>query len=405
MAIIGAGSTGRAAADHAVECGLDVHVFDRFTINLPPRERLHLHHSTSVWGLFPGPFVAASHGNAPHMLDADAVLLANGGTDRVLSFPGSTLPGVMTSTGVLNLIQRWNVLPGQRFAIIGEGLVASHLHSVISEAEGHVVRMIREGEIATLEALGTTHVTGVRLPGETIDCDTVVLALGLMPDLSLATIAECELSFDESSQQWVVSRDDRLRTSSARIWAAGQSAGTSLPDRAEAEGSFAAASIAAELGLIDIDTLNDAQQHFFDGAAPAGPGEPAHHYAQPWTPNHSSPLRTSDSGLRIPDYGLRTPGPDVRQSRFICRCEEVTSDQIDAAIAAGSTSLNDLKRRTRAGMGLCQGAYCLPEMATILSTSLHRPLSAIAPMTVRPPVGGVSLAALAEASRVDDSMS
>ncbi len=75
--------------------------------------------------------------------------------------------------------------------------------------------------------------------------------------------------------------------------------------------------------------------------------------------------------------------------------------QIEAAIDAGSTTLNDLKRRTRAGMGLCQGTYCLSEMAALLSARTGQPLSAIAPMTMRPPAGGVSLEALAAANPGD----
>lgn len=95
---------------------------------------------------------------------------------------------------------------------------------------------------------------------------------------------------------------------------------------------------------------------------------------------------------------MRNAGPNIDGDVCICRCEEVTAEQIVAAIEAGSTTLNDLKRRTRAGMGLCQGAYCLGEMASLLSARTNQPISSIAPMTMRPPVGGVSLDALAGAS-------
>ncbi len=90
------------------------------------------------------------------------------------------------------------------------------------------------------------------------------------------------------------------------------------------------------------------------------------------------------------------------QRRCICRCEEVSEQTILDAIDAGASSLNDLKRRTRAGMGLCQGAYCLQEMAELLATLTGQPLSAIPPMTMRPPVGGVSLAALAATDPRED---
>jgi NAD(P)H-nitrite reductase large subunit len=83
--------------------------------------------------------------------------------------------------------------------------------------------------------------------------------------------------------------------------------------------------------------------------------------------------------------------------RCICRCEEVSEQALLTAIEASASSLNDLKRRTRAGMGLCQGAYCLPEMAEMLAARTGQPLAAIPPMTMRPPVGGVTLTALAAA--------
>ena len=46
------------------------------------------------------------------------------------------------------------------------------------------------------------------------------------------------------------------------------------------------------------------------------------------------------------------------QDLIICRCEEATQSEIMRAINDGAQSLNDIKRMTRAGMGLCQGRTC-----------------------------------------------
>jgi bacterioferritin-associated ferredoxin len=89
-------------------------------------------------------------------------------------------------------------------------------------------------------------------------------------------------------------------------------------------------------------------------------------------------------------------------SVVICRCEGATREQIDAAIEAGASSLDDLKRRTLAGMGLCQGVYCLDEMARMLARKAGIDLAQVMPMTCRPPVGGVRLAALAKTVGRDD---
>jgi len=79
---------------------------------------------------------------------------------------------------------------------------------------------------------------------------------------------------------------------------------------------------------------------------------------------------------------------------YLCRCEAVTEPDIRTAIAAGACTLNDVKRQTRAGMGLCQGIFCLPAIASLLAET-GTPLAEIEPMTARPPVRPLPLDALA----------
>ena len=43
---------------------------------------------------------------------------------------------------------------------------------------------------------------------------------------------------------------------------------------------------------------------------------------------------------------------------IICRCEEITYGEIKQAIRDGATTLDGIKRVTRAGKGLCQGRTC-----------------------------------------------
>ena len=51
---------------------------------------------------------------------------------------------------------------------------------------------------------------------------------------------------------------------------------------------------------------------------------------------------------------------------YLCRCECVTAAAVEEAIAEGNLTINDVKRRTRAGMGICQGIYCVGEIANHL---------------------------------------
>lgn len=84
---------------------------------------------------------------------------------------------------------------------------------------------------------------------------------------------------------------------------------------------------------------------------------------------------------------------------FVCRCEELTEADLRAAIAAGALTVNDVKRRTRAGMGICQGIYCLDHIARVLAEETGTPREMVVPMTSRPPARLLTLGALAGGDR------
>lgn len=65
--------------------------------------------------------------------------------------------------------------------------------------------------------------------------------------------------------------------------------------------------------------------------------------------------------------------------RVICRCETITEGEIVDAIhrPVGARTVDGVKRRTRAGMGRCQGGFCGPRVIEILARELHVPISQI----------------------------
>ena len=52
------------------------------------------------------------------------------------------------------------------------------------------------------------------------------------------------------------------------------------------------------------------------------------------------------------------PG-DSDSDLIVCRCEEVVLKTIRDALEQGDSSVDSVKLRTRAGMGICQGRTCL----------------------------------------------
>ncbi len=89
---------------------------------------------------------------------------------------------------------------------------------------------------------------------------------------------------------------------------------------------------------------------------------------------------------------------DMTKDLIICRCEEITIEEIRKAIAQGAITIAGVKRRTRAGMGFCQGRTCERLVAQILSQSAGKKLEAFRPPTRRPPIRAISFASLEQLS-------
>jgi len=81
---------------------------------------------------------------------------------------------------------------------------------------------------------------------------------------------------------------------------------------------------------------------------------------------------------------------------IICRCEEITLSEIKQAIREGARDVTGIKRRTRAGMGLCQGRTCEKLVQQILIEELGKKAEEIRPPTFRPPVRPITFGTLGE---------
>ncbi|WP_031513895.1 (2Fe-2S)-binding protein [Desulfofalx alkaliphila] len=87
---------------------------------------------------------------------------------------------------------------------------------------------------------------------------------------------------------------------------------------------------------------------------------------------------------------------DNKDVNIICRCEDITLEEIRAYIYdKGITDLEQLRRLLRVGMGPCQGRTCTPLIVREIAAATKEPVSDVPLTTFRPPTTPVKLGVLA----------
>ena len=92
-------------------------------------------------------------------------------------------------------------------------------------------------------------------------------------------------------------------------------------------------------------------------------------------------MKTDFIAVREPVFRFRHATDEEKEAaikknpaygRIVCRCETVTEGEIEDAIRApaGARDVDGVKRRTRAGMGRCQGGFCGSKVVEILAREL-----------------------------------
>lgn len=311
--------------------------------------------STVAWGLFEDNTLGVTSASSSFQLRADSIVIASGSTDIVWPFPGWELPGVLTATAALRLLHLDRVLPGQRVAVIGDGDLATTVVADLQGCGASAVEQIRS--IDGLTAGGVGRVNWIESDGQRTSVDTIVIALGRQPDAQLAHQAQVASAYSATDGVFVPVRDESFRTSDPGIFVIGDAGGVCSTARAFAEGVVA--------------------------------GEAA---------TQGSGLSEARARVQSIEPGAVTPALTVpiADGTIVCRCEEVRAETMRAAIADGAVTINDLKRRTRGGMGICQGVYCNRTMATLISQEAGLQPGTIVPMTARPPARMIPMAAMAD---------
>jgi bacterioferritin-associated ferredoxin len=102
----------------------------------------------------------------------------------------------------------------------------------------------------------------------------------------------------------------------------------------------------------------------------------------------------STSGSTNPRATEAAP-PPAGAACVVCRCEEVTAEAILQVVREGARTLDEVKRVTRAGMGICQGRTCQRQVAGLIVHATGLDAGSLRPPSVRPPVRPVPLNVLA----------
>jgi NADPH-dependent 2,4-dienoyl-CoA reductase/sulfur reductase-like enzyme len=346
-----------------------------------------------VWGLGGGPLVPAGAEAAPFRIDAlpaagapltleaRALVLCPGTHERIIPFPGWTLPGVVGLAAATILLKAQGVLPGRRVVVAGAGpllyAVASKLLKAGAEVPAVVdlaataewaralpalaarpdlllrgaawrakllalnVRVLPAHRVAAAE--GGAALERVRVAplasgeAEEFDCDALCIGHGLVPATEATRCFRAAHAYRPEDGGWVPVLDADRRSSVTRLYVAGDGGGVRGAAAAPAAGRLAALAALHDLGRIS-----------------------APEHARARAPEARAFRRAARTGGAMARMMALRPAlvTAIPAETVICRCEGVTRGEIEGALADGATEMNQLKQFTRCGMGPCQGRVC-----------------------------------------------
>ena len=342
-----------------------------------------------AWGLFEDGSLAVATPGGGFLLQAEKIVVATGSVDLALPFPGWTLPGVLTARAAQILLHLHRVLPGRRVAVVGEGLDAAELVTDLETAGAEVV--LRASDPAQVVVSGDGRVEWVTANGERREADAVVIALGRQPDPELALQAQVDLGYSARLGCHLPLRSALLETSRPGLYVAGEAAGAADLAESFAEGRLAGLAAAGA----SPERIAATQEALARARSPERSVEVDR--LRRGTRDRAQVEADASSPWRSWGRAATAEGRDNSLARVaLCRCEQVTIGEVRQAIEEGALTINDIKRRTRAGMGLCQGIFCTRAMALLLHAERGIPLSEIVPMTERPPARPIPLVSLVE---------
>ncbi len=236
---------------------------------------------SAAYGIFRGGWVGVANKNKLYRVKPRAVIVASGASEQYLAFPGNDLPGVMGAGGAQTLMNEYGIRPGDRALVVGSGnvgLIVSYqllqagvkveaILEILPEIGGwfvHAAKVRRYGvPILTRHTIkaawGHERVEGATIvqvdekfqpiPGSErdIECDLVLLAIGLAPDTRLFAQAQAVMKWIPELAGPVPIRTRDLETSVPNMYVAGDASGIEEATTAMIEGRIAALSVVTKL--------------------------------------------------------------------------------------------------------------------------------------------------------------
>jgi len=454
LAVVGAGPAGLSAATLGAELGLAVVLFDeqgvpggqiyRASETTPARDVLGPDFArgdalvaafrasgaryvprASVWNVDAQGAVDFTLDGRAERTEARRVLIATGAIERPMPIPGWTLPGVMTAGAAQIALKTAGLRPNGRVVLAGTGpllwLLARQLLAAGTRIEAlldttpdanwpdalphlpeflvspllfkglalqtAVRRRVRVvGGVEAIEALGEARLRRVlfrrALHGdEELAADLLLLHQGAVPNVHLAMAAGVVHDWDARRLAFAPRLDPWGASSLERVAVAGDGGGIGGARAAEEQGRLAALDAAFRLGRIDA-VERERRAHLIRVAL-----------------SRALRGRAFIDILHRPAIGFRVP----RGKTVLCRCEEVTADDVAGAVALGVPGPNQLKAFLRAGMGPCQGRQCALTATETIAAALGKSPGDIGHMRVRPPIKPLTLGAFASLPIDDDA--
>ena len=246
--------------------------------------------NATVIGLYQDKEVVVKRGDEIEHFKGNAVIIATGAAENMVTFPGWTLPGVIGAGAAQTMMNLHGVLPGKRVLMLGSGnvglVVSFQLEQCGCEVVAlvdaaprvggygvHAAKVARTGvpfylSHTIVKAEGEECVTGVTIaevdskfqfiPGteKHFDVDTICLAVGLSPMSQLLKMAGCGMEDNPKRGGQVPICDEYGRTSLPGVFVAGDVSGIEEASSAMIEGRMAGIVAAEYLGYMEKEELD-----------------------------------------------------------------------------------------------------------------------------------------------------